>query len=92
MFSRHRGWDTRATTTGNVVPFRGHGRSTVSSLASRRVDDEPTSTSATSTDKRGLLDDAALRAIESSHADGLTAVQIVDVFASRGVGPWVALP
>ena len=85
MFSRHRGWDTRATTTGNVVPFRGHGRSALASLASRRDDDEPVAAIAASSDKRGLLDDAALHAIETTHADGLTAVQIVGVFTSRGV-------
>ena len=85
MFSRHRGWDTRTTTTGNVVPFRGHVRSTLASLASRRDDDEPVTSTATPGAKHGLLDDAALRAIESSHAEGLTAVQIVGVFTSRGV-------
>ncbi len=85
MFSRHRGWDTRATATGTVVPFRGHGRSALASLASRRDDDEPAAGTATPSAKRGLLDDASLHAIETTHAEGLTAVQIVDVFTSRGV-------
>jgi hypothetical protein len=54
-------------------------------VSSRRDDDEPGASTSTSSDKRGLLDDAALHAIETSHADGLTAVQIVGVFTSRGV-------
>lgn len=33
----------------------------------------------------GLFSDDELRALEESHADGITAVQIVDIFANRGV-------
>ena len=35
--------------------------------------------------KSGLLTDDELRAIEETYADGLTAVQIVEVFTSRGI-------
>lgn len=35
--------------------------------------------------KQGLLDEAELQAIETENPDGLTAVQVVDIFASRGV-------
>ena len=34
---------------------------------------------------KGLLTDAELRAIEESHGDGITAVQVIDIFVSRGV-------
>jgi DNA-binding transcriptional MerR regulator len=35
--------------------------------------------------KKGLLSDDELRAIEEKHPDGITAVQVVDIFVSRGV-------
>jgi DNA-binding transcriptional MerR regulator len=35
--------------------------------------------------ERGLFDDEELRAIEDAYADGITAVQVVDLFVSRGV-------
>ena len=34
---------------------------------------------------RRVLDEEELRAIETAHAEGLTAVQIVDAFTSRGI-------
>ena len=33
----------------------------------------------------GLLSDKEIRALEETYADGITAVQVVDIFASRGV-------
>src|SRR5689334_22089406 len=44
----------------------------------------PTATVA-SVPSRGLLNEDELRVIEDGYADGITAVQIVEVFTSRGV-------
>jgi DNA-binding transcriptional MerR regulator len=41
--------------------------------------------SRTSTGEEGLLSEQELEALEARHADGISAVQIVDVFVSRGV-------
>lgn len=38
-----------------------------------------------SSSKKGLLSDEELREIEAAHPDGITAVQAVDIFVSRGV-------
>jgi DNA-binding transcriptional MerR regulator len=35
--------------------------------------------------RKGLLSDAELRAIEEEHAEGITAVQVVEIFATRGI-------
>lgn len=35
--------------------------------------------------KKGLLSDAELDAVEETYADGITSVQVVDIFATRGV-------
>ncbi len=38
-----------------------------------------------SSSKKGLLSDEELRELEAAHPDGITAVQAVDIFVSRGV-------
>jgi DNA-binding transcriptional MerR regulator len=38
-----------------------------------------------SSGKKGLLSDAELAGIEQTYAEGITAVQVVDIFTSRGV-------
>jgi DNA-binding transcriptional MerR regulator len=83
LFSRYRGWATQTTSTGIVVPFRAHRRPQLVDIASRRDDDAPLT--AASPSRASLLKDEELHAIESSHAEGLTAAQIVDVFTSRGI-------
>ena len=35
--------------------------------------------------RKGLLSDDELRAIEAAHPEGITSVQVVDVFSSRGI-------
>jgi hypothetical protein len=53
-------------------------------LVAQRRDDEAPGAGARGS-RTALLDDAELRAIESGHPDGLTAVQVVDAFTSRGI-------
>ena len=74
---------TDATTEGTIVPFRSRRRQPAFDIARRRDDDAPTSGAGTSS--RALLKDDELAAIEKTYADGITAVQIVDAFTSRGI-------
>lgn len=52
-------------------------------VAHRRDDDAPGASAPAS--RLALLKEDELRAIEGTYADGITAVQIVDVFTSRGI-------
>ncbi|MDB4955095.1 MAG: hypothetical protein JWO36_2664 [Myxococcales bacterium] len=83
MFSRHRGWEPHARSTGTVVPFRAHKRIADSIVAARRDDDAPAA--GAHSPKPVVLKEEQLRAIETAHADGLTAVQIVDAFTSNHI-------
>jgi len=74
----------QTSSTGTVVPFRAHRRPVLADLAHRR-DDEPPHASARASGSGGLLKEEELRAIEGTYAEGITAVQIVDVFTSRGI-------
>jgi hypothetical protein len=74
----------RSSSTGIVIPFRGHRRPVLTEHASVR-DDEAPSPSGSSSARHGVLQEEELRAIEGVYADGITAVQIVDVFTSRGI-------
>jgi len=87
LLTRHRAPADHASSTGTVVPFRTHRRGHVVDLAHRRDDDEPPPASGAGKGARraGLLDETALRAIETAYAEGLTAVQVVDAFTSRGI-------
>ena len=71
--------------TGHVVPLRAFGSRAKASVAARHDDDEPTASGGPAKRSRGVLRDEELRAIEGTYPDGLTAVQIVDAFVSRGV-------
>ena len=51
----------------------------------RRRDGEGGATGSGATSGKALLGEDELRAIETNHATGITAVQIVEVFTSRGV-------
>ena len=82
MFTRDRGWEVGAPTTGTVVPFRTHRRPTL--VAHRRDDDDETPAGGIAP-RTKLLAEAELEAIERTYADGITAVQIVDVFTGRGI-------
>jgi DNA-binding transcriptional MerR regulator len=66
------------------VPFRAHRRPVLADVAQRRDDDEPTASAAPGVRSR-VIKEEDLRAIEGTYADGITAVQIVDVFTSRGI-------
>ena len=83
MFSRHRGWAGHTSPTGTVVPFRAHRRPVTADIAQRSDDDAPLAGAAPT--RASLLKEEDLRAIEGTYPDGITAVQIVDVFTSRGI-------
>jgi DNA-binding transcriptional MerR regulator len=74
----------QTSSTGTVVPFRAHRRPVLADLAHRR-DDDPPRASASVPVATTLLKEEELRAIEGTYAEGITAVQIVDVFTSRGI-------
>jgi uncharacterized coiled-coil protein SlyX len=71
--------------TGDVVPLRASGGRSRAGFAARHDDDEPKSGGGPAKASRGVLREEELRAIESTYPDGLTAVQVVDAFVSRGV-------
>jgi uncharacterized coiled-coil protein SlyX len=83
LFSRHRGWTRHTSSTGTVVPFRAHRRPVITDFAQRSDDDAPSA--GASPPRASLLKEEDLRAIEGTYPDGITAVQIVDVFTSRGI-------
>lgn len=86
MFTRHRGWSSQEASTGTVVPFRAHQQPIVGEHALRHDDDAPNATSSARANRAAqILKEDELRAIESNYADGITAVQIVEVFTSRGI-------
>ncbi|MDQ3339316.1 MAG: helix-turn-helix domain-containing protein [Myxococcota bacterium] len=83
MFRNHTTTSADTTPTGTIVPFRSRSRSTLDDHARRRDDDAPSAGAAPSA--RALLKDDELSAIEKAHEAGITAVQIVDAFTSRGI-------
>ncbi len=82
MFQGQRGWATHAGEVGTIVPIGAHRRPVLADIAQRRDDDASDSSSAP---RAVLLKEEELRAIEAQYPDGITAVQIVDVFTSRGI-------
>jgi hypothetical protein len=83
LFTRDRGWGAETPTTGTVVPFRAHRRPVL--LARRRDDEDESSSTAAIAPRTKMLAEAELVAIERTYPDGITAVQIVDVFTGRGI-------
>jgi hypothetical protein len=83
LFSRHRGWTAHGPSTGTVLPFRAHRRRVAADFAPRSDDDAPSSGAGPT--RGSLLKEEDLRAIEGTYPDGITAVQIVDAFTSRGI-------
>jgi hypothetical protein len=83
LFSRDRSFESGAPGGTNVVPFRAHRPRPHVGVAARRDDDAPAAGAAPS--RTALLREEELRAIETTYADGLTAVQVVDAFTSRGI-------
>ena len=71
------------SSTGTVVPFRAHRRPVLADIARRRDDEAPRAGAGPA--RAGLLQEDELRAIEGAYPDGITAVQIVDAFTSRGI-------
>jgi len=65
------------------VPFRAHRRPVLADIVRRSDDDAPHAGASPS--RAALLKEEDLRAIEGTYPDGITAVQIVDVFTSRGI-------
>jgi hypothetical protein len=82
LFQGQRGWATHAGEAGTIVPIRAHRRPVLADLAAHRDDDASDTSSAP---RNSLLKEDELRAIETQYPDGITAVQIVDVFTSRGI-------
>jgi len=83
LFSRDRSFEQGAPATTNVVPFRAHRLGSYVVVAARRDDDAPASVG--SAPYVALLSEEQLRAIETTYPEGLTAVQLVDAFTSRGI-------
>ena len=66
------------------MPFRTHRRPAIADVASRRDDDAPLATASGS--RARLLTEEDLRGIEETYAAiGMTAAQIIEVFATRGI-------
>ena len=65
------------------MPFRAHRRPVLADVVQRSDDDAPHGSASPS--RTALLKEEDLRAIEGTYPDGITAVQIVDVFTSRGI-------
>ena len=85
MSQRFQDWAAHATPTGTVVPFRSHRRPVLGDVAQRKDDEAPSASAGAPTARHQVLPDAELRAIEGTYPEGITAVQIVDVFTSRGI-------
>jgi hypothetical protein len=83
LFTRDRSFSTDAPATTNVVPFRARRRPGFTPSAARRDEEAPGAGAGVS--RTALLREEELRAIETTYADGLTAVQVVDAFTSRGI-------
>ena len=66
------------------MPFRAHRRPVLADVAQRKDDDAPVASVSPST-RFQVLKEEELRAIEGTYPEGITAVQIVDVFTSRGI-------
>jgi hypothetical protein len=85
LFSRDRSWEPHAKSTGDVVPLRALRQHGAMPIAARHDDDAPKASGGPAREVRGVLREEELRAIETTYPDGLTAVQIVDAFTSRGL-------
>jgi hypothetical protein len=83
LLSRDRSFEIDVPPTTNVVPFRAQRRSSYTPIAARRDDDASGGGAAPS--RTVLLREEELKAIETAFPDGLTAVQLVDAFTSRGI-------
>ncbi len=67
-----------------MLPFRAHRGPLHIDFPQHADDDAPPPATAPSS-RRSLLGEDELRSIETTYAEGITAVQIVDVFTSRGI-------
>jgi hypothetical protein len=85
LSSRFQEWVQHGSPTGTVVPFRAHRRPVLEDVAQRRDDEGPGAGGGAPTPRHLLLKDEELRAVEGQYAEGISAVQIVDVFTSRGI-------
>lgn len=83
MLRHHQTTAHDARPSGTILPFRARRGSAFGDVASRRDDDAPGAGSGAPA--RSLLKDDELAAIEKAFEHGITAVQIVDAFTSRGI-------
>jgi hypothetical protein len=84
LFDRYQRGTHEGSRTGIVIPLRGRRGATTTGIARRR-DDEAPAAGGSAPARRELLGEEELRAIEGVYADGITAVQIVEVFTTRGI-------
>lgn len=86
LFRNHQTQGSEGSRPGTVVPFRSHRRSSLVGSHARRDDETPgAGAGPTSAGARALLKADELAAIEKAFEGGITAVQIVDAFTSRGI-------
>lgn len=85
LFNRHRDPHADAAPTGTVVPFRSHRRRVLDVVAHRRDDEGHPTAAKSSVGRSSVLGEEELRAIEGLYAEGVTAVQVVEVFTTRGI-------
>ena len=83
LFRAHTTRSSEGTPSGTIVPFRSRHRASLTGVHARRDDDGPASGAGPSS--RSLLKPDELSAIEKTFEGGITAVQIVDAFTSRGI-------
>lgn len=67
------------------MPFRSRRRPVIGDVAQRKDDETPGASAGAGLARHQVLPDAELRAIEGTYPEGITAVQIVDAFTSRGI-------
>src|SRR5690349_11509787 len=85
LFQRSRGSERDGWPTDNVLPFRSHRHASKAHVAARKDDDAPSASSGSSKKTNQLLSEETLRAIETTYAQGLTAVQIVEQFTRANI-------
>ncbi len=83
LFRSHQSPHRETSSLGTIVPIRSRRAPAFGEIARRKDDDAPAA--GAGAPSRSLLKDDELAAIEKTYADGITAVQIVDSFTSRGI-------
>ena len=85
MFSSDRNHDLGARRFDSVAPSPADVVPIFATRHRRDDDDAPGATLVDASPEQPFLSDAELRAIEDAYPNGITAVQIVEVFTGRGM-------